>query len=115
MPPLGLLLCLDLTPSAVAFVLVWFTCNFVVKRILVHFLHCVLCTHMVLISVVEVEVNLLHVVTEYIRGYCSQSVTKDVQWNLSNAVSYGPDIFGLIIKVPAIQMTCIKRPCEVFV
>ena len=32
-----------------------------------------------------------------------------VQWNLSNAVTYGPDIVGLIREVAAIQMTSIKR------
>ena len=32
-----------------------------------------------------------------------------VQWNLPNAVTYGPDIIGLIREVAAIQMTSIKR------
>ena len=31
-----------------------------------------------------------------------------LQWNLSNAVAYGPDIFGLIREVAAIQKTSIN-------
>ena len=41
--------------------------------------------------------------------------TTIVQWNLSNAVTWGPNIFGLIREVAAIQMTSLKQSCEVLV
>ena len=37
-----------------------------------------------------------------------------LQWNLSNVVTWGPKIFGLIRQVAALQKTSLKRSCEVF-
>ena len=34
-------------------------------------------------------------------GICKQSFASDVQWNLSKAVTFGPENFGLCIEVAA--------------
>ena len=42
-------------------------------------------------------------------------ISNDIQWNLSNAVTWGPKIFGFIRQVAALQKTSLKRSCEVLV
>ncbi len=36
-----------------------------------------------------------------------------IQWNLSNTVTYGPDMFGLIREVAGIKMTSIKQSYKI--